>query len=124
MKHLTTFALSAVVLIALTLTQVSYAQNNPQGKPQNRGQVKPNFVDANGDGICDNNTSGTCTGGQCGKMGQGSGTCTGGGTCTGTGTRLRQHLRDGSCGQVPKQDGAGKASAGRAGQSAKPAPAK
>ncbi len=122
MKQLTTFALSAIVLIALTLTQVSYSQNNPQGKPQNRGQVKPNFVDANGDGICDNNTTGTCLGGKAGKGG--NGTCTGAGTCTGTGTRLRQHLRDGSCGQVPKQDGTGKASAGRAGQSAKPAPAK
>ncbi len=33
------------------------------GTPKmNKGAVKPNFVDADGDGVCDNNTSGTGNG--------------------------------------------------------------
>lgn len=124
MKKLTLFALASAVLFGLVLTNVSYAQVDPDGNPHNRGQIKVNFVDEDGDGICDNGTgTGIGTGG--GKMGQGGQGQGQGGQGTGTGTRLR--LRDESCleeGTVAVGAPASGANTNRMGRSRSAAPSK
>ncbi|MAT39448.1 MAG: hypothetical protein CL946_07565 [Ectothiorhodospiraceae bacterium] len=102
MKNLLKYALAAFVLFGLAFTQVSYAQDDPTAGKQNRGQVKPNFVDEDGDGICDNNTGEPGTGtGSMHRGGQGKG------QGAGNGQGIHQRLRDGSCGETPIQDGSG-----------------
>lgn len=85
MKTTLSLAAAALLLVGLTVSQPAMSQDKggqtTQGGNRNQGKVRPNFVDANGDGICDNNTTGTCQGGG-----------------TGTGTGIRKRLRDGSCG--------------------------
>lgn len=108
MKHLFSFTAAAVLLLGIAFTQPAMSQDG-KGKGAgkgNMGQVRPNFVDANGDGICDNAGTGACKGngtGVCDGTGKGAGTGTGTGNgtgvCNGTGQRLR--LRDGSCGVTP-----------------------
>ena len=96
MKHFMTFALAAAVLFGLTLTQV-YAQDGGGAGKKNQGQVKPNFVDEDGDGICDNNPgngTGTAVEQRKGQSGQGQG---GNGTGSGNGAGQHKRLRDGSC---------------------------
>jgi hypothetical protein len=98
MKHLMTFALAAAVLFGLTFTQVNAQDNGGNGKG-NQGQVKPNFVDEDGDGICDNNPgngTGTAVHQRKGQNGQGQGgNGKGNGDCDGT--QEHKRLRDGSC---------------------------
>lgn len=85
MKTTLTLAAAALLFVGLTASQPAMSQDKggktTQNGNRNQGKVRPNFVDANGDGICDNNGTGTC---------QGDG--------TGTGTGIRKRLRDGSCG--------------------------
>ncbi len=87
MKTTLSLAAAALLFVGLTISQPAMSQDkggkSTQTGNRNQGKVRPNFVDANGDGICDNN---------------GTGTCTGSGKGTGTGTGTRQRLRDGSCG--------------------------
>lgn len=102
MKSIFSLAIAAIVLFGIGLSQPAMAQNGGGKGLGNKGTVHANFVDANGDGICDNFGTGTCKGtGTCTGTGKGTGTGTGKGTgtCNGTGQRLR--LRDGSCGITP-----------------------
>jgi hypothetical protein len=59
----------------------------------NKGAVKPNFVDADGDGVCDNNA--TCTG-----TGKGRRVnfvdADGDGVCDNIGNPVKQQLKDGT----------------------------
>jgi hypothetical protein len=49
-----TFTLAAAAALVLTAS-LAFAQGPPAGGPPSAGtQVGPNYVDANGDGICDN----------------------------------------------------------------------
>lgn len=52
MKHLT--IISALFLAVLFVTSTSFAQNGPGGKGGQQAQLKTNWVDMDGDGICDN----------------------------------------------------------------------
>lgn len=85
MKTTLTLAAAALLFIGLTASQPAMSQDKggqtTQNGNRNQGKVRPNFVDANGDGICDNN-------------GTGNGTRQG----NGTGNGIRKRLRDGSCG--------------------------
>jgi hypothetical protein len=103
MKTTLILALVGMLFIGLTASQTATAQSKGGSTTQNgnHGKVRPNFVDANGDGICDNaGTPGHGTGtGVCDGTGAGRHGGNGTGTCTGTGTR--QRLRDGSCGITP-----------------------
>ncbi len=63
--------------------RLGQGRGNGQG---NQGKVRPNFVDANGDGVCDHVADGTS----------------------------RRRLRDGSCGNTPKADGTGRGNRARA----------
>ncbi|MBI5645916.1 MAG: hypothetical protein HY962_03215 [Ignavibacteriae bacterium] len=85
MKHLITLALAGILLVGLAADNSAFAQNNGKGKASlngqgNQGKVRPNFVDANGDGICDNQVDGTCV-------------------------KTQKRLRDGSCGITPAPAG-------------------
>jgi hypothetical protein len=93
MKKLMTFALATAVLLGLTLTQVTYAQDNGGAGKRNQGQVKPNFVDEDGDGICDNNAGNGTGTAICNEEGKGQGQ----GNGSGNGSGLHKRLRDGSC---------------------------
>ena len=94
MKHLITLGIAGLLLFALSVDNTAMAQDktktqlNGQG---NQGKIRPNFVDANNDGICDNQ---------------------------GTGTPVRQHkqLRDGSCGVTPAPAGEGTGSGTKSGK--------
>lgn len=125
MKKLTLYALVATFLFGLALSQVSYAQVDPTGNLQNRSVVKPNFIDEDGDGICDNNTGGTGTG-QMGQGGQGQGQG-GQGSGSGNGTGIHLRLRDGSCieeGTMPVAAPGSGATNNRQGRSRSAAPSK
>jgi hypothetical protein len=110
------FVILAVVILAVSLNSDLFAQGGKKGNPNspktnwvdangdgvcdnytgspkmNHGKVKPNFVDADGDGICDNNT-GTL---------KGNGRrlnfvdADGDGVCDNVGTAVPQQLQDGS----------------------------
>jgi hypothetical protein len=104
MKRTVITALGFVVLFA-SLAAAQQAQPNPPAAGQNQARVGPNFVDADGDGICDlqatragqkrgrgygpgdgtgNHGAGPKDGTGYGAMsGAGKGQCTG--NCTGTG---------------------------------------
>ena len=101
MKKLLSISSLSLLVLGLTFATPASAQQKPgtcdgtgqrlgQGKGAgngtgNQGKVRPNFVDADGDGVCDHVKDGTS----------------------------RQRLRDGSCGNTPKADGTGKAARAR-----------
>jgi hypothetical protein len=106
MKKIFAYGATAVLLFGLGFAQPAMSQDKgatkaTQNGNRNQGKIRPNFVDANGDGICDNAGTGGGTG-VCTGTGAGSGKGTG--VCNGTGQRLR--LRDGSCGITPAPAGA------------------
>ena len=79
MKTLITLGLAGFFLFALAIDTTAVAQDKTKttlNGPRNQGKIRPNFVDANNDGICDHQADGT---------------------------QVREHkqLRDGSCGVTP-----------------------
>lgn len=96
-------------------TMISYAQNPPAPGTPGTGMKGAAFVDANGDGICDNFQSGNRQGQALGRAGRrgfgpgdgtghqgmgprdgsgfGAGSGLGGGTCDGTGPKGKQLRR-------------------------------
>lgn len=112
--HITTLA---VVLFSFLLASNAVAQDKTQAQKgkanatQQQAKTGPNFVDNDGDGICDNQGTGV---GRQQRQGKGQGTGTG--ECTGD--HQRKRLRDGSCGQTPAT-GTNPNAKGRRSQSAK-----
>ena len=94
---------SMIVLGALILlgTSAAEAQKVYPGKVQSTQTIQPGFVDANGDGICDNNN-----GTQPGK-GLGPGNGQGLGRATGKGPGKGSGLMDGSGKGQRRLDGSG-----------------
>jgi hypothetical protein len=113
MKHITFLFAFALLIVAFgSNAAAQQAQTGKDGKvalQQQTGQNQgPRFVDADGDGICDNVNDGTRQR-QHARQGTGKGLGQGNGDCTGT--AQRKQLRDGSCG-----DGAAPAGAQRQGR--------
>ena len=100
MKTILQLTTLAIVLLTFALNSTARAQNDPKAKTAKTTTTQhgPNFVDEDGDGICDNAGTGVGKQNRKGGKGQGQGT----GTCTGTGTgdHQRLRLRDGSCGNT------------------------
>jgi hypothetical protein len=99
-----------VLAIALLLvTAASAAAQGTTTPPPTAPRVGQNFIDANGDGICDNFQSGTRVGqGQGKRYGQGRGDGTGVGPRDGSGFGAGQGAGGGICdGTGPKGKGRG-----------------
>ena len=72
---------AALIMVAVGIVSlIGYAGNSGAGK-----KASDAFVDANGDGICDNRNTCTnaCQAGQAACQGQGQGACRGKGPCRG-----------------------------------------
>jgi hypothetical protein len=60
MKRFAILTLAIAVMLIGSYTAVSAQTPTKQTPPAGQRTVGPNFVDANGDGICDNFQNGTC----------------------------------------------------------------
>ena len=85
MKRVLILGLEALIVTAA----MAASQGRPAAAPKTGGQTTPcaNFVDANGDGTCDNFLDGTRGAGQGMGRGKGDGTHVGPRDGTGAGTR-------------------------------------
>ncbi len=96
MKTLISLSTAGLLLLGLAISTPAEAQEKPKDRTTlngngNQGKVRPNFVDENNDGICDNQGEGTPI-------------------------RDRKRLRDGSCGQTPAPAGTQTQTGGGRGQ--------
>ncbi|MCF6269160.1 MAG: hypothetical protein L3J41_05595 [Melioribacteraceae bacterium] len=92
MKNLMNLSIALLVLTFLTTTML--AQSNPNGKGLNGKNIQSQWVDSNGDGICDNfgtdkQGSKNAVNGKMGKSGRRMGDGTGSGNGFGDGSGVR-----------------------------------